>query len=166
MSLTQTLSINSVHLVFAGVINLICLSWLVDMLHFLPCYFSFLDCSETMPVSSVEPAATYTQFTKWFSRATLTRRSRLHQELCNAETLVLLMSDVKASTSLCSLQYARWTTELKRSDQRTLSRTRTDITRRKVQNEVIEMQRLTSSITVKEKGRGKGEGERGGKGGE
>ena len=96
MSLTKTLTINSVHLAFAGVINLICLSWLVDMLHFLPCYFSFLDCSETMPVSSVEPAATYTQFTKWCSRATLTRRSRLHQELadvrCQSYNVVMFIA--------------------------------------------------------------------------
>ena len=86
--------------------NLICLLWLVDKLHFLSCYFSFLNCSVTMPVSSVEPAATYTPFTKWYSRATLTSRSRLHRVLRNAERLVLLISDVKATTSLCSLQYA------------------------------------------------------------
>ena len=53
MSLTQILPIKSVHLVFAGVLNLICFSWLVDKLHFLSCYFSFLNCSVTMPVSSV-----------------------------------------------------------------------------------------------------------------
>ena len=101
ISLNQTLPIENVHLVFAGFKNLICFSWLVDMLHFLSCYFSFLK-----PVSSVELAATYTPFTKWCSRATPTRRSRLHQVLWNAERLVLLMSDVKATTSLCSLQYA------------------------------------------------------------
>ena len=49
----------NVHLVFAGFKNLICFSWLVDMLHFLSCYFSFLK-----PVSSVDLAATYTPFTK------------------------------------------------------------------------------------------------------
>ena len=34
MSLTQTVPIHSVHLVFASVLNLICFSWLVDKLHF------------------------------------------------------------------------------------------------------------------------------------
>ena len=106
LSLTQTLTINDVHLVFAGVITLICFSCLVDKLHFLPRYFSFLNCPVAMEVSSVEPAATCTPFTKWCSRATLTSRLRLHRVLRNAERLVLLMSNVKATTSLCSLQYA------------------------------------------------------------
>ena len=55
----------NVHLVSSVVIDLICFSWLIDRLHFLSCYFSFLNCSVIMPVGSVEPAATYTQFTKW-----------------------------------------------------------------------------------------------------
>ena len=39
--------------------------FILSRLHFLSRYFSFLNCSVIMPVSSVEPAATYTQFTKW-----------------------------------------------------------------------------------------------------
>ena len=126
------------------------------MLRFLSCYFSLLNCSVTMPVSSVELAATYTPFTKWCSRATPTRRSRLHEVLWNAERLVLLMSDVKATTSLCSLQYVSWTTKLKRPDQRTFSRTRTDITWQKVQTEVME------NAKIKKQHYRKGEGREGG----
>ena len=90
---------------FAGITDLMCFIWLVDRLHFLPNFFSFLKCSLTLPLSSVELAATYTRFIKWCLRATPIRRSSLHQLRWNAERLVSLMTDVKAIMSSCSLQY-------------------------------------------------------------
>ena len=90
---------------FAGITDLICFIWLLDRLHFLPSCFSFPKCSLTLPLSSVELAATYTRFIKWCLRATPIRRSRLHQVRWNAERLVWLITDVKALISSFSLQY-------------------------------------------------------------
>ena len=91
---------------FAGITDLMCFIWLLDRLHFLPSCFSFPKCSLTLPLSSVELAATYTRFIKWCLRATPIRRSRLHQVRWNAERLVWLITDVKALISSFSLQYA------------------------------------------------------------
>ena len=90
---------------FAGITDLMCFIWLLDRLHFLPSCFSFPKCSLTLPLSSVELAATYTRFIKWCLRATPMRRSRLHQVRWNAERLVWLITDVKALISSFSLQY-------------------------------------------------------------
>ena len=90
---------------FAGITDLMCVIWLLDRLHFLPSCFSFPKCSLTLPLSSVELAATYTRFIKWCLRATPIRRSRLHQVRWNAERLVWLITDVKALISSFSLQY-------------------------------------------------------------
>ena len=90
---------------FAGITDLMCFIWLLDRLHFLPSCFSFPKCSLTLPLSSVELAATYTRFIKWCLRATPIRRSRLHQVRWNAERLVWLITDVKALISSFSLQY-------------------------------------------------------------
>ena len=49
---------------FAGITDLMCFIWLLDRLHFLPSCFSFPKCSLTLPLSSVELAATYTRFIK------------------------------------------------------------------------------------------------------
>ena len=119
---------------FAGITNLICFIWLVDKFHFLPRCFSFLSCSVRLPVSNVTE---YTRFIEWCFRAIPIRRSRLQQVCWNAERLVSLMTDVKALMSSWALQYVSWTTGLKRPDQKTLSRTRTDITWQKIQTEVI-----------------------------
>ena len=90
---------------FAGITDLMCFIWLLDRLHFLPSCFSFPKCSLTLPLSSVELAATYTRFIKRCLRATPIRRSRLHQVRWNAERLVWLITDVKALISSFSLQY-------------------------------------------------------------
>ena len=90
---------------FAGITDLMCFIWLLDRLHFLASCFSFPKCSLTLPLSSVELAATYTRFIKWCLRATPIRRSRLHQVRWNAERLVWLITDVKALISSFSLQY-------------------------------------------------------------
>ena len=119
---------------FAGITNLMCFIWLVDKFHFLPRCFSFLSCSVTLPVSNVTE---YTRFIEWCFRAIPIRRSRRQQVCWNAERLVSLMTDVKALMSSWALQYVSWTTGIKRPDQRTLSRTRTDITWQKIQTEVI-----------------------------
>ena len=99
---SNTFSMKTLAFFFAGITDLMCFIWLVDRLHFLPRFLSFLLCSVTLQVNN---ATEYTPFIKWCLRAIPIRRLRLHQARRNAETFVSLMTNVKAVISSCSSQY-------------------------------------------------------------
>lgn len=85
-----------------------------------------LRCSTTFPTSNagLKPIPC----PKWCWRGTPLRRSGLGHFRSTAERLASLTSDVKATTTSCSTTYVSWITGPRRPDQKTLSRTVTDIT--------------------------------------